>query len=278
MTARITIREINSIAEMKVLETLQKQVWGWADLDVMPLMNFIVGKELGGILIGAFDGEMPVGFAFGIVGYDEGDIVFHSHMLAVLPQYREHGVGLKLKIAQREQALAKGHERVTWTFDPLQSTNAYLNFGKLGVIATKYKVNFYGEGSSSDLHRHIGTDRLWVNWFLKSDRVKQRLSAGTEPSLAGLEGSVTLVEIGSDEEPITRSLSEVIGKRLLVEIPADIGLLQKVNPQLALSWRNATRLVFTEAFQAGYVVDEFYRVEKEGKSIGCYRLSLGSYQ
>ena len=268
------IREIDSISEMKALEELQKEVWGWDDLDTMPLMNFIVMKEVGGSLIGAFDREKPVGFVFGFVGCDEGKIVFHSHMLAVLPEFREQGIGRKLKLAQRQQALAKGFNRITWTFDPLQSPNAYLNFSRLGVIATKYKVNFYGEQTSSGLHRYIGTDRLWVSWFLESNRVSQRLECGSnaKPYHSDLRKLVSLVQTGSDGWPLSRPLAAV-DEQVVIEIPADIGLLQQQSPQLAVAWRNATRSAFTEAFAAGFIVEEFYRLDRHGEAVGCYLLN-----
>ena len=271
MNSSIIIREIHSISEMKALEKLQKDVWGWDDLDTMPLMNFIVTREVGGVLIGAFDGETPVGFCFGFVGSHDGQIIFHSHMLAVLPQFREHGIGHKLKLAQRESALAKGFTCITWTFDPLQSPNAYLNFTKLGVIANDYRINFYGEKTSSTLHRFIGTDRLWVNWFLESERVRKRVEGGLEPSPEELEKHISLVKMSADGSPRTRAI--VDRDHLLIDVPADIGLLQQQNPELAVAWRNATRAAFTDALAAGYTVEEFYRIEREGQSAGCYLLS-----
>jgi len=270
MNSSIIIREIDSISEMKALEKLQKDVWGWDDLDTMPLMNFIVTREVGGVLIGAFDGETPVGFCFGFVGSHDGHIIFHSHMLAVLPQFREHGIGQKLKLAQREHALARGFTCITWTFDPLQSPNAYLNFTKLGVIANEYRINFYGEKTSSALHRFIGTDRLWVNWFLESERVRKRI-AGEEPSREELEQHVSLVKMAPDGSPRTHAL--VNQDHLLIDVPADIGVLQQQNPDLAVAWRNATRAAFTDALAAGFTVEEFYRIEREGQSAGCYLLS-----
>ncbi len=269
------IREMDSISEMKALEDLQKEVWGWDDRDTMPLMNFIVMKEVGGSLIGAFDRETPVGFVFGFVGCDEGKIVFHSHMLAVLPQFRHQGIGRKLKLAQRQQALAKGFNCITWTFDPLQSPNAYLNFTRLGVIATKYKVNFYGEQTSSALHRHIGTDRLWVNWLLKSDRVSRRIECGwnamhSRPDLRKLP---SLVQMGNDGWPERQPLAVQVADRVLIDIPADIRLLQQQSPQLAVAWRDATRAAFSEAFAAGFIVEEFYRLDRHGEVVGCYLLS-----
>ena len=275
MNSSIVIREIDSISEMKALEKLQKEVWGWDDLDTMPLMNFIVTKEIGGVLIGAFDGETPIGFVFGFVGSHNGQIVFHSHMLAVLPQFREHGIGQKLKLAQREQALAKGFKCITWTFDPLQSPNAFLNFTKLGVIANDYRINFYGEQTSSALHRFIGTDRLWVSWFLESERVIKRIERGSdvEPSHEELEKHVSLVKMTPDGWPHTCEMSSLTQDYLLIDIPADIGELQQQNPKLAVAWRDATRSAFTDALGVGYTVEEFYRIERNGQSAGCYLLS-----
>lgn len=270
------IREIDSISEMKALEELQKEVWGWDDLDTMPLMNFIVMKEVGGSLIGAFDRGRLVGFVFGFVGCDEGNIVFHSHMLAVLPEFREQGIGRELKLAQRQQALTKGFNCITWTFDPLQSPNAYLNFSRLGVIATKYKVNFYGEQTSSALHRYIGTDRLWVSWFLESDRVSRRLECGSKakPSQADLRKLVSLVQAGRGGWPQSQQLAaHAVDEQVLIDIPADIGSLQQQSPQLAVAWRNATRSAFTEALAAGFIVEEFYRLDRQGELVGCYLLS-----
>ena len=275
MNSSITLREIDSISEMKALEKLQQEVWGWDDLDTMPLMNFIVSTEMGGVLIGAFDGNAPVGFVFGFVGCHHGQIVFHSHMLAVLPQFRDHGIGQKLKLAQRERALAKGFTCITWTFDPLQSANAYLNFTKLGVIANDYKINFYGENTSSALHRFIGTDRLWVSWFLESERVRNRLECRCDPELSDeeLEKHVSLVKTAPDGWPQTRAICSLDRDSVLIHVPADIGELQEQNPELAVAWRNATRSAFTDALGAGYIVQEFYRIERDGQSAGCYLLS-----
>ena len=276
-TPTIQIQPIESIAQMKALEKLQQDVWGWDDLDTTPLMNFIIMKELGGTLIGAFDGERIIGFAFGFVGWDNGRAVFHSHMLAVHPSYREHGIGLRLKLAQRTAALEKGFEHITWTFDPLQSTNAHLNFHKLGVVSSKYKVNFYGDQSSSPLYRCIGTDRLWVEWFLKSQRVTERVQA-RESRGADLNKGERLIRVGSDGLPVIRSAAELGGMRGVIEIPARIGLLQRENPDAAVRWREATRAAFVDAFAAGYVVDDFLRIDQNGHRVGGYLLARGTEQ
>jgi predicted GNAT superfamily acetyltransferase len=270
----IRIQQLDSIPQMKALEKLQQEVWGWSEFDVTPLMDFIILKELGGTLIGGFDGERLVGFAFGFVGYDKGQTVFHSHMLGVHPLYRECGLGLRLKLAQRSAALAREFERITWTFDPLQSTNAHLNFHKLGVVANRYKINFYGDQSSASLYRHIGTDRLWVDWFLKSKRVTDRLEKREQKPLAPAnpKDAEYLIQIRSDGLP-DRNPTDLLGSSAcLIEIPTNIGSLQQHNPEAAVAWRKTTRSAFVDAFAAGYVVDDFSRLDKNGEQIGCYLL------
>jgi predicted GNAT superfamily acetyltransferase len=138
--------------------------------------------------------------------------------------------------------LAQGIDLITWTFDPLQSLNAYFNFTKLGVIADRYVINFYGEEAASFLHQ-TGTDRFWVKWLLTTDRVVQRLLT---------------------PKPVFENPSD----KLLIEIPADINAVQHESPQLAREWRERTRRAFTEALGRGYVVRDFYSV----KTVGVYIL------
>lgn len=162
------IREIRGIDELRAVEALQKEVWGVEDLEVLPAIHMIAAREVGAILIGAFDGAELVAFVYGFPGFEDVHRVIHSDMLAVREQYRDRGLGRALKLAQREAALARNVDRITWTFDPLQSRNAYLNFAVLGVYADRYLRDFYAE-TTSFLHRH-GTDRLWVTWLLGGTR------------------------------------------------------------------------------------------------------------
>ena len=237
-TSNISIREIEIFAELRAVEEMQKEVWGVPDLDVVPLTHLIAAKAAGGVLIGAFDRQMLVGFVYGFVAQEDGEIAHHSHMLAVKHAYRNFHLGYKLKLAQRKAVLTRGINLITWTFDPLQSVNAYFNFTKLGVISNRYVINFYGEEAASFLHQ-TGTDRFWVKWLLTSERVVQRLKT-TKPAL---------------ENPTDK---------LLIEIPADINTLQQQNPELASKWRQRTRREFTGAIDAGYTVLDFSREETKG--------------
>ena len=174
-TPAIVIRDIDGGAEMRAVEELQKDVWGIPDLDVVPLSHLVAAKAAGGVLLGAFDRETLIGFVYGFVSYEQGTVAHHSHMLAVNPAYRNFNLGYKLKLAQRERVLVQGIRVMTWTFDPLQSLNAYFNFSKLGVLSDRYFVNFYGEEAASFLHRN-GTDRLSDRGFHRcgGDRKRRR--------------------------------------------------------------------------------------------------------
>lgn len=265
----MTIRDLASLEEVRAAEALQKEVWGFSDLDVVPLSQLVAAKAAGGTLVGAFDRKRLVGFAYSFVGYEKGHTTHHSHMLAVLPSYRHRNLGYRLKLAQRDRALEQRITRMTWTFDPLQSLNAHFNFGKLGVFADEYKLDFYGEHSTSFAHRH-GTDRLWVTWLLTSRRVEARL-AGERPPAINLAEIMPLVQLSPDMTPRERDPAEALARdRVLIEVPRDINALN--DDQLVRRWRMATRRAFTAALAAGYLVEEFCRNDHGS---GFYVLSRG---
>jgi predicted GNAT superfamily acetyltransferase len=258
----ITIREINELAEMRAVEELQKETWGIPDLDVVPLTQLVAAKEAGGVLIGAFDGETLAGFVYGFPSFERGELAHHSHMLAVKPAYRNYDLGRRLKLAQREHVIAQGIGLISWTFDPLQSLNAHFNFGKLGVLADRYFVNFYGEDAPSFLHQ-TGTDRLWVSWLVSSERVKERLSgvSYSVPTNLGLP----LVQVEADDSSRRNDLDEGLAQdHAVIEIPSNIDALPR---ETGLRWREDTRWAFTEALKAGYFVESFIREKVIGKYI-----------
>jgi predicted GNAT superfamily acetyltransferase len=269
-TSAIVIRDIDSFEEMRAVEELQKEVWDFDDLDVVPRTLFVAGREVGAVLVGAYDGSALVGFVYGFPGYENGHGVHHSHMLGVKPEYRSANLGYKLKLAQRDRVLAQDIKYITWTFDPLQSRNAYFNFAKLGVIADSYRVDFYGQATSSFLHQ-AGTDRLWVTWLIDSERVRERLKAERKIPILP-DGARRLVEVRDDLAPkITESL-DIQEQHLLIEIPADITALQMEKPALAVEWRKATRWAFSHALSLGYLVEEFYRFTDSNECVGRYLL------
>jgi len=180
--AQIVVRNCSGLAEMRSCLNLQKEVWNFTDAELVPLRMFVVAEKIGGQVIGAFKGGELVGFAFAIPGFRGGRSYLHSHMLAVRKEYRNAGLGRKLKLAQREEALGRGFELMEWTFDPLEIKNGYLNIEKLGAIARRYNVNQYGV-TSSPLQGGLPTDRLVAEWWLQSRRVQELLKTRVKPAV-----------------------------------------------------------------------------------------------
>jgi predicted GNAT superfamily acetyltransferase len=173
----IELRRCQHIDEFRACVALQKEVWNFTDAELVPLRMFVVADKVGGQVMGAFDGTVMVGFALSVPGTRSGHIYLHSHMLAVRKTHRNGGLGRRLKLMQREDAIARGIELIEWTFDPLEIKNAYLNIEKLGAIARRYNINQYGI-TSSPLQGGLPSDRLIAEWWLKSKRVDNLLALG----------------------------------------------------------------------------------------------------
>src|ERR1039457_4943941 len=279
---QIGIRDLKSIDDLSEVKAVEKEVWGMADEDTLPLTLAIACKAAGNIFVGAFDRDNGkdklVGFAFGFLGRANGQTTIHSHLLAVLDAYRHLDLGFRLKQAQRERAMALGVREMTWTYDPLQSRNAHFNFSKLGVVSDAYKVDFYGPETSSMLHRN-GTDRLWVRWILNSRRVRDRLAGKNArvETLDALRLLAPLVRFDPSGKPARADLAEALARqRVSIEIPGDILEVERADMGLAREWRDATRGAFREALKAGFVVAEFCRSIGGQQGPGAYLLQRGT--
>jgi predicted GNAT superfamily acetyltransferase len=178
----IVIRSCHDLEELRTAVALQKEVWNFTDAELVPLRLFVVAEKIGGQVIGAFDGIQMVGFALSVPGMRGGHPYLHSHMLAVRQDYRNGGLGRRIKLFQREEAMGRGFELIEWTFDPLEIKNAYLNIEKLGAIARRYTINQYGI-TTSPLQGGLPTDRLIAEWWLRSKRVERLLNKGALPAI-----------------------------------------------------------------------------------------------
>ena len=176
----VVIRRCQGLDELRACVALQKDVWNFTDAELIPLRMFVVAEKVGGQVMGAFDGSEMVGFALSVPGTRSGHVYLHSHMLAVRKDHRNGGLGRRLKLLQREDALSRGIELIEWTFDPLEIKNSYLNIEKLGAVARRYNINQYGI-TSSPLQGGLPSDRLIAEWWLKSKRVKTLLATGKNP-------------------------------------------------------------------------------------------------
>ena len=233
----IEIRELATHREFAEAVDIQREIWGFADLELLPVRLFVVAAKVGGHVFGAFHGSRMVAFLLAIPGLKgSGKYYLHSHMLGVLKEYNDLGIGRMLKLRQREDAISRGIELVEWTFDPLELKNAFFNVERLGAIIRRYVENQYGT-STSFLHGGLPTDRCTAEWWVSSERVK-----------AVLEG-----------RPVT---TPPIVERIAV--PASIGRLKTENPKEAKRVQEYVRESFVSGFRRGLAVVAFERSEQFG--------------
>jgi len=176
-TEPIRIESFASLEQFDQCVALEEAVWGYDPADMIPRRMFLLASRIGGQVMGAFLGEKPtaVGFAMALPAFRNGHAYLHSHMVGVIPELRNRGIARALKLAQRDDALARGFDLMEWTFDPTEIKNAYINVAKLGAIVRRYQHNFYGP-SSSPLQGGLPTDRVYAEWWLRSKRVERALT------------------------------------------------------------------------------------------------------
>lgn len=276
----VVIRELETVQDFRMAEDVQGKIWGIQDRTVVtPLHALITAQKHGGLVLGAFDGDKMVGYLFGFLGRTPAGKDKHcSHQMGVLPKYQGQGVGEAMKRRQREFALSQGLDLVTWTCDPLESPNAYLNVAKLGAICHQYIQNLYGE-LEDELNAGLPTDRFQVEWWIRSPRVETRFSEKTPSPPTTLddlleEGAaiVNQVELDDDGLPATLSWEPHRNATVLVEIPAHFQEVKRANNALARDWRLLTRALFEEYFEAGYVVVDFISEMQNGRRRSFYVL------
>ena len=228
--ARISLRPLESLADFHAALDLQKEIWGFEEIELLPLRLFVVARKVGGQVIGAFDDsavDRPmIGFLLAIPGLNQDGAYLHSHMMGVRARYRNLGVGRRLKLAQREEALQRGLRLIEWTFDPLEIKNAFFNIERLGAIVRRFVLNQYGT-TSSPLHGGLPTDRCVAEWFLDSERVRGVTAAGPAP-----HGEI-LARIG---------------------VPHDIAEIRRNDPRRALAIQHGVSSGFLENLSRGMAV------------------------
>lgn len=233
----ITVQPLESQEQFEEAVRLQKQIWGFQEEELIPVRLFVVAKKIGGQALGAFDAGRMVAFCLAIPGIKPGGKTYlHSHMLGVLPEYRDLGLGRMLKLRQREGALARGIDLVEWTFDPLEIKNAWFNIERLGAVVRRYVLNQYGM-TTSPLHGGLPTDRCVAEWYISSPRV-ERILAG---------------------QPNVRSLFDA-----RIEVPAEIARLRKEDPRRAREIQERVSDQFLDYFERGLAVIGFEKTSEAG--------------
>ncbi len=273
---QMVIRPPQTHAEYQVIEHVQRHAWGMPDVEVVPASLLLTAQRHGGLVLGAFTpDEQLIGFVFGFLGRDaHGRVHHHSHQTAVLPAFQHKNIGYRLKLAQRDYVLGQGIDLITWTFDPLQSRNAYLNLHKLGAICRTYLPDAYGTMPDA-LNAGLPSDRFEVEWHLASAHVQARLRAAPAKAPAQWPDAVPVLDASfvSDQPPSAAPALLASGKPFLLEVPANLDAIKSTSMQDALAWRLHTRAVFTMAFAAGYTATDlllrngrsYYVLEHKGK-------------
>ena len=229
----IEVRHCANLAEIEQCVRIGRDTWG-EDLAV-PARIFVVARHTGGQVIGAFDGPTMAGFTLALAGVRSGKPFLHSHMTAVLPQYRDQGVGRRLKLFQRQDSLKRGIALVGWTFDPLEVKNAHFNLVRLGAVARQYLPDYYGV-TRSPLDAGLPTDRLLAEWWLDSERVKSVLADNAPPPNAAAAR---------------------------ISFPSNLAELKKKDRTAGLRIQSSAREEFQRWFQKGYVATG---IETQGDS------------
>jgi predicted GNAT superfamily acetyltransferase len=207
MSSGIVVRKCERLDEFHRCVDLQREIWKEAELEVEPPTIFVVAAHTGGQVLGAFDGDVMVGYTLALVGVRDRVLYLHSHMTGVLSEYRDRGVGRMLKLFQREEALGRGIRLIQWTFDPLELRNAHFNLNRLGAICREYQPNLYGV-TTSPLHRGLATDRLLAEWHLDSARVV----AAIEELVKDLVEAPAAIELPAELERWKEESSTKVGE------------------------------------------------------------------
>ncbi|MFB6285122.1 MAG: hypothetical protein ABEK03_00885 [Candidatus Bipolaricaulia bacterium] len=276
----VEIRPLQTLEDLHACEALQQRIWGFNDRSVVPHHLLRTSIDNGGLLLGALDGDDAVGFVFSFPGYDDvADRWKHcSLMCGVLPERQYEGLGFRLKQAQCDAVRAQGLELITWTFDPLQSLNAYFNLGKLGAIARRYERNIYGD-IRDHINQGLKTDRFTAEWWLGSPRVTTSLERPSAPTMdPPAEGQcVNRVEWTDPGYPANAEIVlDLDDDPLWVEIPSAVNAIKRDDLALAQRWRSETREMFEYAFQRGFIAESCVTTALHGRPRSWYRLTRTS--
>lgn len=275
----VSIRPALTIDDCRIIERLQAEIWGSTELQIVPDHLLLTLAKEGNVVLLAEDNSRPVGFAFGFLGYAENRrLKLASHQVGVLPAYQNQGIGYTLKLAQRQAVLDLGLDLITWTFDPLQIRNAYLNLNKLGAVCCAYLPNLYGD-MADRLNQGLPSDRFRADWWVASDHVR-RLLAGKAPPAAGGPVVNTATDLPAGLRAPAHRFDVPESSCCRVEIPGDLTSLKLGAPEVARQWRLHTRQVFQALFSAGYVVIAlqrqpgriYYLLQKDWQPEGTVRV------
>lgn len=270
--ADVIIRPLESVAELEKVRQLESRIWG--ESESIPIHQTLTAVKNGGLVLGAYSGRKMIGFQYSFPGYDGQSVYLCSHMLAIDPQFRNRGIGEKLKKAQRELALEKGYSLITWTYDPLESVNGYLNIAKLGGVCSRYIENCYGE-MHDFLNSGLPSDRFLVEWHIREQQQSKREKRlDDNGNQSAIHSSVIRWQVNDDGLPVVKDtdLSRGSDSVIYVAVPKKFQELKEKDISAAIEWRLKTRDVFTYYFNAGWQVANFIKNNDREMPVNFYVL------
>jgi predicted GNAT superfamily acetyltransferase len=215
------IKPIKSMEQLSELVNIQRNAWGFTDLEIVPSQMFRSIDLLGpnGIVLGYFIDDKIVGFISTFPTSNPKEVL--ADMGAVYPEYQNRGIFYKIILELHKIMKINKVDKIFGTYDPLESINAYTYIRKLGGVVTRHYENYYGSWKSR-IHSGLPTDRFRIEWNLKK---KDNYS----------------------NEDIK-----------YVDIPLNIQELKNKNFKLAMEWRMKTRKSFNDLIeQQKYIGVEF---------------------
>ncbi|HLR59986.1 MAG TPA: GNAT family N-acetyltransferase [Pseudogracilibacillus sp.] len=250
----IEIRSLTTIEELKQMQAIESLVW---KMDPIPLHHTYTTMKNGGIILGAFDAHKMIGFLYSFPGFKKRKIHLCSHMLGILPEYRMSGVGEAMKLYQAELAKEQGYPMITWTFDPLESRNAYLNIHKLEAVGAVYQANYYGS-MDDELNKGLPSDRIQIEWHVNHQKKR--------PDYA-FDATKLLLDINEAQQPILtevgQALDEISEDLLFIAIPKEFQTIKQNDFELAKAWRSKTSILFEKLFELGFIATDLMTNQHE---------------
>jgi predicted GNAT superfamily acetyltransferase len=258
----IDVERLATVDDFAACERLQRRLFGdaaggaWLGTVALRAVH-----EAGGLLLGVRAdavGRELAAASVALATRHEGFAALWSCGLGVARDARGRGLGTALRLAERQAALSMGAEVVRAWVDPLDGRASHLLWNRVGAIGTSYERSAFGELVDA-VHRGLATDRVRVEWWLRSPRTEALLdqckpAAHLRVELRDMAVATRTKPGPGGQRALVDARGDASAPGILVEIPEDLEALRDADPGEARRWRLGTREVFEQLLGAGYLL------------------------